>query len=68
MTEYTVRWEIDVDADSAYEAARKALAIQRDPDSTATVFTMRRYWYTPSGKSESRHETIIDLSEWKEVT
>ena len=35
-----VRWEIDVDAQSAREAARKALDIQRDPASTAVVFTV----------------------------
>jgi hypothetical protein len=33
-----VRWEIDVDARTAREAAHKALAIQRDPASIATVF------------------------------
>lgn len=41
MTEpYHVTWEIDIDADSPREAAEKALAIQRDPYSTATVFTI----------------------------
>ena len=35
---YRARWEIDVEAGSAKEAARKALAIQRDRQSTATVF------------------------------
>ena len=38
MTMLRVVWEIDVDADSAREAAEKALRIQRDPDSIATVF------------------------------
>lgn len=33
-----VIWAIDVDADSPQEAAEKALAIQRNPDSIATVF------------------------------
>ena len=33
-----IRWEIDVDARTPREAARKALAIQRDPASIATVF------------------------------
>lgn len=43
MPDYTVRWEIDVfDADSPEDAARKALAVQRDPSSTATVFDVRR--------------------------
>lgn len=35
---YTVRWEIEIDAETPEEAAREALKIQRDPESTATVF------------------------------
>lgn len=35
---YKVKWVIDIDADSPVEAARKALAVQRDPESTATIF------------------------------
>jgi hypothetical protein len=31
-------WEIDLDAESPRGAAEKALAIQRRPDSIATVF------------------------------
>ena len=38
MTEYRVRWEIDIEADSPREAAEKALAIHRKPDSIAAVF------------------------------
>jgi hypothetical protein len=34
-------WEIDVDARTPKEAARKALAIQRDPESIATVFDVQ---------------------------
>lgn len=33
-----VRWEIDIEARTAREAARRALGIQRDPESIATVF------------------------------
>lgn len=40
--EYRVTWEIDVTANSPREAAEQALTIQRDPDSTATVFEVRR--------------------------
>ena len=36
-----VCWEIDVDARTPMEAARKALAIQRDPESIATVFDVQ---------------------------
>lgn len=35
---FTVSWTIDLEADSYEDAARKALAIQRDRHSTATVF------------------------------
>lgn len=38
MPEYRVVWEIDIEADTPKEAAKKALKIQRDPESTATVF------------------------------
>jgi hypothetical protein len=42
MPTYHVKWEIDIDAENADEAARKALAIQRDPNSIATVFAVTR--------------------------
>lgn len=35
---YHVAWEVDLTAASPEEAARKALAMQRDPESIATVF------------------------------
>lgn len=38
--EYLVEWVINVEANSPREAARKALDIQRDPTSTATVFSV----------------------------
>lgn len=38
MPEYLVQWEIELSAESPEDAAAKALEIQRDPDSTATVF------------------------------
>ena len=38
--EYHVMWEIDIEADTPEEAARIALDIQRNPESTATVFTV----------------------------
>ena len=38
MSEYTVHWEIDLDAETPYEAAQRALEIQRDPQSIATMF------------------------------
>lgn len=37
---YRVVWEIDIDAESFKDAAQKALAIQRDPESIATCFVI----------------------------
>lgn len=51
MTDYRVTWSIDITADSPVEAARLALAIQRDPRSTATVFNVQ-------GDGDSRGLTI----------
>ena len=38
MPNYKVEWEIDIEAGSPEQAAKCALAIQRDTESTATVF------------------------------
>ena len=38
---YRVTWVIDLDAGSPEDAARKALAIHRDPDSWATHFEVQ---------------------------
>lgn len=38
LTEYRVRWEIDLTANTPEEAARMALAYQRNPESIATSF------------------------------
>jgi len=38
MPLYRVTWEIDLEADCHNQAARKALDIQRSPNSTATSF------------------------------
>ena len=39
---YRVNWTIDIAAGSAKKAARAAVAIQRDKQSTATVFDVAR--------------------------
>jgi hypothetical protein len=39
---YRVTWEIDIEADSARDAAQRAQDIQRRPGSTATVFEVER--------------------------
>ena len=41
MSDFLVRWEINIEADSPREAAENALEIQRDPSSIATVFNVR---------------------------
>ena len=38
MPTYNLVWEIEIDAETPLEAARKALEYQRDPGSEATVF------------------------------
>ena len=43
MTAFLVTWEIDIDADTPAEAAAKARAIQLDPASSATVFTVHEH-------------------------
>ena len=48
---YNVCWEIDVWAPGPRQAAEKALKIQRDPGSSATVFMVQTV--------EDRH--LIDL-------
>jgi hypothetical protein len=40
MPLYHVTWEIDLNAKTPKAAACKALEIQRDPQSTATVFSV----------------------------
>jgi hypothetical protein len=53
MKTYLVRWEIDIDANSPKQAAQKALAIQRDPESTATFFEI----------VQPERKTSVDLAE-----
>ena len=51
MPLYRVRWEIDIEADNANEAAARALIVQRDndPDNSATVFGVCRRDLAPPG-------------------
>jgi hypothetical protein len=55
---YHVTWEIEVDATSYSDAARRAMLIQQDPESTAHVYVVsvvaRRTRGTP---------VLIDLDE-----
>jgi hypothetical protein len=52
MGTYRVVWEIDVEAESAEDAARQALEIQRDPESTGIIFDVY---------AEDGYNTIVDL-------
>lgn len=54
MKTYTVQWEIELDAESSRDAAELALEWQRDPNGTATVFTV---------VDEEGNEEQIDLME-----
>lgn len=51
MSHYRVTWDIDLEASTPEMAARKALEIQRNPESTATVFDVservKNQWATP---------------------
>jgi hypothetical protein len=40
MTHYVVTWTIDIEADDPVSAAQEALNIQRDRNSSATVFVV----------------------------
>ena len=57
MTEYLVRWEINIEADSFEEAAEKALEIQRNPLSIATVFDVS---YTDGGMSGCKRVDLLE--------
>ncbi len=44
---YTVTWTVDIEASCADEAATKALEMQRDPESIATVFEVTAFKERP---------------------
>jgi hypothetical protein len=54
MPEYYLEWRIEIEAESPEEAARKALKIQRDPESIATMFHVI---------ADNGEDTVIDLTE-----
>jgi hypothetical protein len=45
IKEYCVTWGIELDAESPEDAAQKALAMLRDPNSQATIFQVEREDY-----------------------
>lgn len=64
MKDYLVSWKIGVMADSAKEAATKALAIQRDNYQTniATIFKVTHVLPPNAEPWERQVHEIIDLS------
>lgn len=73
MTEYRVRWEIDLEAESPRDAAEMALLIQRNPDAIATVFDVvelsPRSLIGPDGEfftQDGGHQVRIDLDDLDE--
>ena len=53
--EYLVEWAIELVADSPEAAAEEALRVHRDPESTATVFSVREF---ESGGDEIRIDVL----------
>lgn len=58
MDEYVVVWAIEVSATSELEAAKIALEIQRDVNSSAVVFEVKK-----SNNKRSVKPIVIDLNE-----
>jgi hypothetical protein len=75
MPEYHIIWEIDVYADSPREAAERALAIHRNPESIATFFevtdeagTTERIDLEDCDDTNVGSETImLTESDWAEI-
>ncbi len=57
---FRVIWDIDIDANTPEEAARKALAIQRNPRSIAVIFKVAE---STSDGTVNPHSHTIDLLE-----
>jgi hypothetical protein len=57
MKSFRVVWQIDIDAKSPRAAAQEALRIQRDPESVATVFSVRE-----TNSKIPLDDEVIDLS------
>jgi len=55
MPEYVINWSIDIEAETPEEAALKAYAIQQDPTSRATCFSV-------ASRKEPEISTFIDLA------
>jgi hypothetical protein len=53
QTNYLVTWEIEMEAETPREAAKKALEIMQDPESIGTVFKV----------VDAEGEHVVDLLE-----
>lgn len=62
-SEYRVTWVIDLSATSVLDAAERALIVQRDPTSIATVFTVQPHLQGGSGVAGIGQAVTIDLDE-----
>ena len=62
MLTYTVGWDIELDANSPEDAARQALAIQRDINPTATCFAVTEDTAPLSPGNESHEEFAPTVS------
>lgn len=56
MTEYTVSWACEIDADDPQQAAEKALEMIQQADTWGHVFTVRKY-------GDTGIDMIIDLDQ-----
>ena len=65
MPEFRVQWNIDIETGTAEQAAQQALAIQRDPDSTATVFDVKLSQPCPSCKAIIIHKSTCRSTDRK---
>jgi hypothetical protein len=63
MTEYTVTWTIQVEAENEQDAAIQAWQIQHDPDSEATFFEVEPFFH------DCTHRVAVDLAnhpDWRD--
>lgn len=64
MPDYTVLWEIDIEANCPIEAVAIAHLIQMDPASTATAFKVR-------GQTDANYKPVdlfkVNLRAWKKA-
>ena len=65
LKEYRVVWDIELYACSPREAAQKALQIQRDPESIATVFDVYQLDVEPERLLTMNEPVRIDLTKYR---